>query len=144
MTKIQRERSERGHNFMVSTGMKSLACIVLALLFTQAAFSQDKTFLQYNGRGWRKFSGEIKLGYVIGFSDTQVCDDDKLPCHMNFGELVEAIDRFYSEPENLLLTVSAAIHFVTRKAAGAEPAAIEKELAQMRSFSNKLVDKTGK
>jgi len=97
------------------------------------------TGLQYNGRAWRNLSDQMKLGYVIGFSEALgACDDEKLPCHLHFDEIVQGVSRIFDEPENTLLTIRMAIHALAMKSRGADPAAVEKELAELRRICRQL------
>ncbi len=137
----------RARNSMRQHAIKSrerrwavVVCTVLPLLVAQSAFGQ-KTGFQFNGRAWESFSEAMKLGYVLGFTEavsTGVCEQERLPCHMQMGEMTKAVDRVYEEPENVLLPIPMAIHIVTMKAAGMDPAAFEKEVAALRRLAKAL------
>ena len=64
-----------------------------------------------------------------------------LPATMSFGEIVKGMDRFYEEPENLILPVIEAMEIFTLKANGASPDRVEKKLAGFRERNVKKQSK---
>jgi hypothetical protein len=63
---------------------------------------------------------------------------------LSLGEVVAAIDRFYAEPENLILPIVEALEVFTAKVNGATQPAIDAKLAAYRERNIKGVDEEQK
>jgi hypothetical protein len=63
-----------------------------------------------------------------------------MPLHMTVGEMCAALERFYGEPENLRVPVVFALGVVTAKAAGTDPATVEKMAATLRKLASETED----
>jgi hypothetical protein len=58
-----------------------------------------------------------------------------LPKGLTFGEIADAIDHFYSEPENVLVPVSDAISVVSFKASGTSGSDLEDLVTKLRRLA---------
>jgi len=77
-----------------------------------------------NGRFWKGLTTYEKLVWISGFyigavsmSAQDGCDKkpSKMLPQLTFGEVRDSVDRFYSEPENNLIIIPEAIHYVKLK-----------------------------
>ena len=94
-----------------------------------------------NGRGWLNAEGYARSMYVSGVQSALhnfPSDNGQLvtPAHMTVGEMCAALERFYAEPENLPVPVVFALGIVTAKAAGTDPATVEKMAATLRRIAS--------
>jgi hypothetical protein len=99
-----------------------------------AADDGDYTAGMSNGRGWKKFPGDMKVAYVAGIYDSAkvmmlLCKTAVFPAASTTGEMVQALDGFYADALNGSITVVGAMRYLGRKAAGAG----EEELNAMKS-----------
>jgi hypothetical protein len=124
---------------MLKTFLCLLFVAVVALCQSQPPLADlpTQTFGQANGRLWQARSTQERLVYVIGALDAVMTVSSKelanyLPKSLDYSELVTAIDRFYTEPENIPIPVIHAMRIVTAKTNGASPAVIEDTKAAIR------------
>jgi hypothetical protein len=108
----------------------------------QAARSIFTNGLQ-NGIGWKGSEQMSKLNYVLGVRDAllmtgkgRIEHDRYFAKGLNNGEIVTAIDRFYEEPENLLMIVINALQFISLKARGILPTDLDQFLSVCRKFAS--------
>jgi hypothetical protein len=86
-----------------------------------------------NGRGWRKFPGDMKVAYVAGIYDaakvlTLVCKEAVFRGGITTGQTVKILDEFYADAQNGSIAVVGAMRYLERKAQGAG----EQELNTMK------------
>src|SRR6266436_1301392 len=117
--------------------MRHLLLLMIAgAALCQAPKAPDRTDKVANGRFWKALSNEGRLYYVIGFSDGVVSSSlEAIATYIpnaTYGETVEAIDRFFAEPENAAIPVRDAVRVFRMKLNGASPERIEEEKAAIR------------
>jgi len=71
---------------------------------------------------------------IMHDSDGDVVQDLRhyFPSTMTFGEIIKGLDRFYEEPENLILPVIDGLELFTLKANGVTQEAIDTKAAAFR------------
>src|ERR1019366_3925064 len=133
-----------------------LLCIALAVGASgqTAAGSAERIAAQqtagnWNGRFWRSLDHDGKIVFVLAYGSavqevTIAQSGGKLdrykelikpfwPTGLTGAEIVLALDRFYDTPENGPITISGAIEVIAQRAYGANDAAIEKTIDELRS-----------
>lgn len=132
--------------------MKSIAPIFLLAISctafaqqpqTHPALADGTTYGDINGRGWNAISSDGRTLYLRGVSDGIIRESSdafkkKYMCGtLSTAEVRTAIDRFFSEPENLLVPVIDALHIVSMKVNGGLQSEIDNYLSVMRAISVK-------
>jgi hypothetical protein len=121
-----------------------LVCLAAFLLMgTTEIRAADDIFMTNglsNGRQWRNLSQGMRAAYVLGYSEGARCtpsgdNRDGWPPGATFGEVEQALDRFFETPENRALPILVGVLVVRMKANGATPAELEKYEAVMRASS---------
>jgi len=117
-----------------------------------------RTFGEMNGRAWRGFSLDIKTAYLEGVNAAlgeAVVRTLETPCEaqgkgvfdahraigFTRGETIEGIDRFYDQPENLLITIIDALEIVSAKARGVPHDVIEAKISARRRAANEAPER---
>jgi hypothetical protein len=98
-----------------------------------------------DGRMWNDMKPMFKLTYLMGYADGMVfvlvntarSADDKLydrfyPKATSSFQVIDALDAFYSRPDNLRIPLPEAIQLAAARAAGVAPAEIEKRTELLR------------
>ena len=136
------------------------------IIFAAVAVAQDsqdhapfRTFGVINGRGWRVFSPDSKISYIegvkAGLGMAVVRTPVDSPCDVlnkgtvaafsaegfTQGEILEAVDRFYDQPENLLIKITDALEIVSAKARGVPQDVIETKTSQRRRAANEAPER---
>ena len=131
--------------------------VLLLLVCAVQSLGQDVgkgtiTLGMINGRAWQSLSESAKLGYLVGAfegltaaavrADLGTRDNRvyKLrsawwPQNPRKEEVMEALNRFYAEPENLPVVVIDAITVVVARARGDEAESVEKLVATLRRMA---------
>lgn len=108
--------------------MKKLILILFLCLFNSIAFCEE-----HDGRWWNGLSEIAKTYFIVGFSDayTRGKTDfynmeraytkktkekknpyDHYPYGYNYGEIIDVVDKFYSNPQYRTITLESALDFV--------------------------------
>lgn len=133
--------------------MKTYVAALLLMLTFKAtgadAVGAPFTCLVMNGRGWRIMNELSKGAYLRGvFEGTirAVGQDSKnyFPENFAISEISTAVDQFYSQPENTLIPIVAALQVVTMKFSGTESSKIDGLTSTERRLSAKCPEHTGK
>jgi hypothetical protein len=101
------------------------------------------TYGDINGRAWNEASKDAKLFYLMGVAEgiVRVSPDVFTKTYMagtlSNDEVRTAIDRFFGEPENLLIPIIDALHIVSMKTNGALQSEIDTKLSVLRAMSIK-------
>ena len=103
----------------------------------------------YNGRFWKQLAAGEKIMFVVGFTNgigiTNVPNAEAyVPAKLTNNEIVGGLDRFYLEPENLLIPLSLSVVILSQKASGAEPALIDSLIAEVRRWSVRPLNQQGR
>ena len=119
--------------------------VLLAAIFTASAFASepmpDRTLGIYNGRWWQSKTDAsgMRLGYVIGIGDgLQMADEETqkwYPYYVSYGEMTDAVTRFYDEPLNRRIPVLHALVVVRMKSEGVDAASVEKLTEEFRKLA---------
>jgi hypothetical protein len=133
--------------------MKSTAPIFLVAIACSAAFAQKPqthpthaegtTYGVINGRVWNAISNDAKSFYLIGVAEGIIRESPAVfkkkytVGTLSTEEVRIAIDRFFAEPENLLIPAIDALRIVAMKINGALQPEIDKELSVLRAISVK-------
>jgi hypothetical protein len=117
-----------------------------------------RTFGEWNGRTWRGMPKDVKLGYMEGIQaafGAALVQTIETPCEtqnkgilqahsaINFteAEMIDAVDHFYSQPENLLIKITDATEIVAAKTRGVPPDVIEAKVSQRRKAANEAPER---
>jgi hypothetical protein len=112
----------------------------LAGLGWSQAPDTDHTLGVVNGHWWlNKASDGIKLGYLIAWSETTLEKD--IPPKATFSDIVQAVDEFYSHPENRAVTVRGALEIFNMKVRGGSAECVEAATESHRALTGILSDK---
>jgi hypothetical protein len=110
--------------------------------------SDLRSFGLYNGRLWAIFTKGEKTWYVVGFNEgLRAGSQEKIPDYfasVSFGDVISAVDRFYSEPENILIPVTDSLMVVRSAFNGMPPEELAKYVADFRRASISDAARTGK
>lgn len=102
--------------------------------------TRSTTYGAPNGRAWLSFNATNRtlwvLGYNNGFRMTLTLIpkpvpaniEDAYPRNLTVGEVKCALDQFYADPANLLISIPMAVKQLAMKAAGEEPTESLEEL----------------
>lgn len=135
--------------------MKLTLKLVVVTLLSLSLFAENTppifTHGLANGRYWAMLNKTGKAAWVDGYqtglqigaqsmanlSDTDFEDQSVayLPKSLTIGEITGAIDRFYSEPENVLVPVSDAISVVSFKAGGTSASDLDELVTKLRRLA---------
>lgn len=93
-----------------------------------------------DGRFWQHLTTPpgTKFSYILGISEgvtfvgSLFQRNVYFPNSLSSDEFIKAIDKFYDQPENLPIPIMQAMRMVTARVNGADPVAIEKEIATLR------------
>lgn len=93
-----------------------------------------------NGRFWLDLNPPARLYFLLGIL-TGSQNESKLdsyfpPTLANNGELVSALNLFYSDPENLSIGVPVALILMTFRATTEEPEKYQKALSEIRKIES--------
>ena len=107
--------------------------------------TETETHGLFNGRLWKGLSTGEKIMFVVGFSSgigiTNTTNAEAyVPGKLTNREIAEGLDRFYVEPENLLVPMCLSVAILAKKASGAEPVAIDSLIAEVRRWSLQPLD----
>jgi hypothetical protein len=139
-----------------------LGFIVFAAV-TPAQQPQDhaepgRTFGEWNGRVWRGMPKDVKLGYMEGVEAglaAAFMQEINTPCEsqgkgilqahsaINFtqAEVIDAVDHFYDQPENLLIRITDALEIVAAKTRGVPHDVIETKISERRRAANEAPER---
>lgn len=100
-----------------------------------------------NGRGWQAIAPGAKFIYVFGVSEGLLAEArssraNYLPDNLVLAEIQQGVDRFYIEPENILIPIIQALKIVTMKAAGASQSDIDAMLSLQRKYANNAPERS--
>lgn len=108
--------------------MRKLILVLFLCLFTTPVFCEIE-----DGRWWNKLQRADKVYYIIGFSTAYIRGKtdfysmernytkkakekknpyDHYPYEYNYGEIVDVVDKFYSNPQYRTITLESALDFV--------------------------------
>ncbi len=100
-----------------------------------------RTYGLLNGRAWKTLlTVDQKIVYLYGINEAvNVEARDKahnyFPPDITYEQKRQAIDRFYDEPENILIPVVDSVVFVTLQLNGTPQTAIDRQLSDIRRVS---------
>jgi hypothetical protein len=112
-----------------------LLSVFVGLGWSQTA-DHEHTVGLTNGRYWTTLNRSEQLGFEVGYSEAWhtlhgwKTDSDGFPKNVTIGEVVTGLNQYYSAPENLIVPVSTALRFWTKKFQGEDPMEWAKELAE--------------
>lgn len=122
--------------------------ILLVSLCATLAFAQDRdtsTLLMSNGRSWRETPEIAKIGYVVAVWDMAVWieiregkvdheweKDTARLSHLGATEVVQEVDKFYSDPSNALVPIVESLAWVNAKVRGESPTELDSLAASLR------------
>jgi hypothetical protein len=115
-----------------------------------------------NGRDWNGMTEELKVGFVMGFKNgliwgAFISESAKQPKgadatisgaalaefvkpynvrQLSNGEIMQAIDAFYSDPTNLNIALPSAMYYIRRKVEGLDPEGLRKLETELRQGAN--------
>lgn len=136
--------------------MRIVLTVLLIFIAHDIGQAQSNGNELHDGRFWRSSSDSGKLGYLVGYNEgvgrglsnytTDVRELEKglrreWP-DLTFGEMKEAVDRFYESPDNRLLPVVIAIRVVAMTFTGVAQPQIDalvdaaRKQGSIRSSSN--------
>jgi hypothetical protein len=100
--------------------MKTLLAV---LLLTGLAMGQDQL---HNGNYWRSFPHDVKIGYLIGYTDACAWEGKapasvrhcRFPDPATYAQISDAIDEFYENASNRLISTSDAWSYVKAEVEG--------------------------
>jgi len=108
------------------TGKASRQMVLVAIigvLFFTTVYGQprgQRTAGMINGRAWVIFTPKMRTSFLAGFGDgigVYSCGSDQFKSvkksSLSIGESKKMLDDFYSNPENILIPVAAALELVT-------------------------------
>ncbi|HEX4137021.1 MAG TPA: hypothetical protein VHY84_20590 [Bryobacteraceae bacterium] len=132
--------------------MKALLAVVVAvavLICAQVVAAQAPlggsdvmTYGKINGRAWRSMPDAAKITYVVGALEGAMSASPAeyaakyMLGELKTGEVRDAIDRFFAEPENILINVIEALHIVAMRVMGASQQSIDTEVSVDRMVAN--------
>ena len=94
-----------------------------------------------NGQLWRLISPEAKAAFILGFSEALWVEKGEakskyFPLRLQADELSAYLDRFYENPENIIIPVFAALEVITLRSNGTDPQALEVRLSVYRRLAH--------
>ena len=134
--------------------MKILRTLLVAVPLITAPWLRaetDQTANSYNGRAWRTFSIEQKLGWLGGYRDglqvglvaacgsqqpsgcLETAHNKLIPTGLTNQEVIEWIDDFYAPPENRLIPVWDALGTLCGKTNGDSTQETERKIDRSRA-----------
>jgi hypothetical protein len=132
-----------GEDKMKPAALVAILLAIPLLLAPQSRLLENtNTYGLINGRMWRIMSPDSKLMYLTGVAEGMIrlsskqFSDSYKPGELNAGEVREAVDRFFSEPENVLIPAIDALHVVSMKADGRPQPEIDIQLSALRGIAN--------
>jgi hypothetical protein len=121
---------------------------VFALLLIAMAYGQqtsvDRTGNLFNGRAWKSWDAGHDLarsGYLIGVAEATktvkcISKNEELSPEFPFVlrpvEIIEALNRFYDDPENMPIPIRWALHIVSLKVNGKTSEEIHATIERLR------------
>jgi hypothetical protein len=110
--------------------------IVILPCFAQVS-DVERTNGAANGRFWANLSSTSKLYFILGFEEAMgLASPDSEALYLAkspiYGDVVKGLDRFYQEPENLMIPISDGLIIFQIKANGATQAEVETKMAVIR------------
>ncbi|MFZ3342236.1 MAG: hypothetical protein WA213_15230 [Terriglobales bacterium] len=124
--------------------LMSLAFLCAALAFPQER-GDEYTLNMSNGRSWRETPEIAKIGYIVAVWDMatwieirdgrgghELEKDTARLSHLAATEVVQEVDKFYSDPSNALVPILETLSWVDAKASGASPAELDSLEATLR------------
>ena len=124
------------HSVLVTTLLFSIA------LPCDSQRAPDKTLGLLNGRWWKEATVEVKVGFVVGYSQhwtaTPFCENDSVwfKAVPSYGEVVDGINAFYNEPANGSIPIHGAWKIIALKFNGTSGAEIQRETEFARQGSS--------
>lgn len=135
--------------------MRLLAVLFGILLFFSStrASEDDVKFTRsfHNGRWWKGNSSAENLGFIVGYLDgvkvalvtehrgetgaaeTIDAGSRRLwPFALTYGEVSEALDRFYGTPENGPISIGQALAIISERSQGVAESKIDSDIQWMR------------
>jgi hypothetical protein len=109
---------------------RSVILLLLAVSATPLCDAQKSDIDEHrtggllNGRFWKILKPSDKLIFVVGYCEASV-GPYACPTQSEFGEIVDGVERFYQDPENLSIPFVTAERVFAMKVAGATTAEIE-------------------
>jgi hypothetical protein len=121
-------------------------------VFTGGPDNPEKTYGLYNGRWWVSSEDYLKLGWMIGARELSVRFAHEFGVNsvyaanpgLTIGELCTALDRFYAEPENAVITVASGLRIAMMKATGKPQSEVDAELSLARRTANGAPERSKK
>ena len=122
--------------------MRIAALLILAgIAYGQKDDDPEKTFGVYNGRWWRDAPRVMRYGYVMGYHDNPCLPNENSLAGVTYQEVVEALDKLYSEPANAPIPLPNAFTILNHKIKGASKPEIEELLEHVREYVKKELRK---
>jgi hypothetical protein len=133
------------------TAALSLILLSVSALGTAQSTDEFRTGGSLNGRAWKVMEANTKSLYVIGALEGMInvitdtvknSVDVKLalqvyyPVELKPNEVRDAVDRFFAEPENLLMSVGDALRIISMKARGLPEKEIEAKISIFRATAS--------
>jgi hypothetical protein len=119
-------------SFMRRAVIAFLLCVVLC-----SGQSDVRTKGLVNGRFWLLFANKVeKMNFVLGaqaMAQAEKQYEVYFPANLRLGEITDAVDKFYSQTENLPIPIVGAFTIVAMRANGTPEAIINSFIEAMRS-----------
>jgi hypothetical protein len=136
--------------------MAILLAIVSGIAFAQVQTEESKSILRqiqtysfFNGRSWNADTPTEKVQYLTGFMEGLSKATTETTKQYDFGELSIAevragIDRFYAEPENILIRIVDALQVFAMKLNGVPQARIDVQVSVFRKAASQAPERRTK
>ena len=127
---------------------KLILCGALFAAALLADDNPDETLMISNGRWWAAQTEGIRLGWLMGYSDSSIWltgprqDPERWPVGAKNGEVMKLIDEFYADAANARIPLSNAIEWTGAKIRGVSAAKLTKQVETWRETSAQVSDLT--
>ncbi|HEY3936198.1 MAG TPA: hypothetical protein VGL97_02110 [Bryobacteraceae bacterium] len=114
---------------------------------TESGATDRRSFGLYNGRSWKVLSEGEKLWYLTSFIEGLKAGNQRLTDHfvaVSYSDVLSAVNRFYSDPENVLVSISDSLLIVKDGFNGVSPGEIAKAIAAARQLAIRAEARTAK
>jgi hypothetical protein len=128
---------------MTKTGLGAVTIVILLLLAISALATPTASEMT-DGGAWRELDGPRQLSWLSGFNEglavgvtapritAAPSTDLNWPHQLNFGEVIQSLNGFYSAPENRPIPVWSALAILSYRMAGASPSQVDSQVARAR------------
>ena len=128
--------------------MKTILCSALLALTLLADDNPEETLMISNGRWWNKQTEEIRLGWLMGYSDGGIWwggprrNPEEWPIGAKNGEIMDLINEFYKDAANARIPLANAMEWTGGKIRGVSATKLATKVETWRETSAKVSDLT--